>query len=251
MDSKLLKLLREQMDKIGGPKPFMPRDSDFKIWEDTTSKVVQELFGNDYHNLFNSQIGKAKGTISRSVSNEYPRIMGFKSYINELKNLKKLLERFIQERERLENESAIHIGKNFGLADYDLHILIKNVAIEKFEDRYYADAVESAFKEVIKRVKDYVNPKINDPNSRILDGDPLMNRAFGCDGQLEPIIKFNNLQSIEEKDEQRGLMFLFKGIVGIRNRKAHENITLDDPYRAMEYLALASLLMRLLDEHAK
>jgi hypothetical protein len=74
--------------------------------------------------------------------------MGFKSYINELKNLKKLLERFIQERERLENESAIHIGKNFGLADYDLHILIKNVAIEKFEDRYYADAVESAFKEV-------------------------------------------------------------------------------------------------------
>jgi hypothetical protein len=46
-------------------------------------------------------------------------------------------------------------------------------------------------------------------------------------------------------------MFLFKGIVGIRNRKAHENIILDDPYRAIEYLTLASLLMRLLDEYAK
>jgi len=43
------------------------------------------------------------------------------------------------------------------------------------------------------------------------------------------------------------LMFLFKGIVGLRNSKAHSNTLFDDPHRAHEYLALASLLLRLLE----
>jgi hypothetical protein len=46
-------------------------------------------------------------------------------------------------------------------------------------------------------------------------------------------------------------MFLYKGIVGIRNRKAHDNVLLDDPNRAIEYLALASLLIRLLEKYAE
>ena len=58
----------------------------------------------------------------------------------------------------------------------------------------------------------------------------------------------NNLNSKEERDEQKGFMFLYKGIVGIRNRKAHDNVILDDRQRAIEYLYLASLLIRLLEE---
>ena len=42
-------------------------------------------------------------------------------------------------------------------------------------------------------------------------------------------------------------MFLFKGIVGLRNSKAHSNTLFNDPSRAHEYLALASLLLRLLE----
>lgn len=95
-------------------------------------------------------------------------------------------------------------------------------------------------------MKDYVNPIIH-PDQK-LDGDRLMNRAFGFENQ-EPVIKFNDLMTDEQKDEQRGILNLFKGIVGIRNRKAHENITLDDPLRCLEYLATASLLMRLLDKN--
>ena len=74
--------------------------------------------------------------------------------------------------------------------------------------------------------------------------------VFGFENQ-KPIIKFNELNTDEEKDEQRGIMNLFKGVVDIRNRKAHENITLDDPLRTLEYMALSSLLMRLLDKYAK
>jgi len=42
-------------------------------------------------------------------------------------------------------------------------------------------------------------------------------------------------------------MFLYKGIVGLRNSKAHSNRLFDDPARAHDYLALASVLMRLLE----
>jgi hypothetical protein len=57
----------------------------------------------------------------------------------------------------------------------------------------------------------------------------------------------NNFQTEGEKNEQRGIWYLFKGVVGLRNFKAHVVSTFDDPHRAHEYLALASLLMRLLD----
>jgi len=130
----------------------------------------------------------------------------------------------------------------------DIHQSIKNVSENRYKHGNYADAVEAAFKEVIKRVKDYVNPVINVKPK--LDGNKLMNRAFGFENQ-KPIIKFNELNTDEEKDEQRGIMNLFKGVVDIRNRKAHENITLDDPLRTLEYMALSSLLMRLLDKYAK
>jgi uncharacterized protein (TIGR02391 family) len=74
-----------------------------------------------------------------------------------------------------------------------------------------------------------------------------MNHAFGCENQ-RPAIRFTPLASQGEIDEQKGFMYLFKGIVGLRNSKAHSNRTFDDPLRAYEYLALASLLMRVLEQ---
>ncbi|HEY1939948.1 MAG TPA: TIGR02391 family protein [Candidatus Angelobacter sp.] len=78
------------------------------------------------------------------------------------------------------------------------------------------------------------------------DGDDLMNRAF-CPGNRVPPVQFNPFRTDADRDEQRGIRNLFKGVVGLRNFKAHIVSDFDDPHRAHEYLALASLLMRLLD----
>jgi len=44
-------------------------------------------------------------------------------------------------------------------------------------------------------------------------------------------------------------MFLFMGaVVGIRNPKAHDEIVQNDPYKTLEYLGFASLLMKRIDE---
>lgn len=238
MDTHLLKLLKEQIGKVESLKPAGRRGPDYTIWENTTKNLVKQLFGDEYLRLYDRQRPNVSSYIDSSFN--------VRQFIKELDDKKSFLESAILEFERLESDSALSIGRSVGLADYDLHQRIKEVVGTKYEDGHYAEAVESGFKEVIKRVKDYVNEK----NGGNLDGAKAMGRAFDFDRQ-EPLIKFNDLQSEEEKDEQRGISFLFKGIVGIRNRKAHENITLNDPYRALEYLALASLLMRLMDEYAK
>ncbi|MEK7601351.1 MAG: TIGR02391 family protein [Patescibacteria group bacterium] len=131
---------------------------------------------------------------------------------------------------------------------YDFHPRIKEVAYQQFEDGYFKEAIQNALVEVIDQVKVRTgHPK--DSKGHDLDGDDLMNRVFGCDNQT-PQIQFNNLQSGLDKAEQRGLMYLFKGIVGVRDRKAHLNFLQKSPLKTIEYLSLASLLMRLLDENA-
>jgi len=133
------------------------------------------------------------------------------------------------------------------LKKYDLHPRIKSVSSSLFTDTHYKEAIQASLVELINRVKEAAGyPKDN--AGRELDGDKLMNWVFGCDGEKTPLIKLNELKDSIEKAEQRGYMNLFKGIVGVRDKKAHLNFIQDNPYMTMEYLALASLLMRLLDE---
>jgi uncharacterized protein (TIGR02391 family) len=130
---------------------------------------------------------------------------------------------------------------------YDFHQRIKEVSFKQFEDGYFKEAIQNALVEVVDQVKIKAkHPK--DINGRELDGDSLMNQVFGCDSQ-KPIIKLNSLKTSLDKAEQRGLMNLYKGVVGVRDKKAHLNFIQNDPLKTIEYLSLASLLLRLLDEN--
>ena len=121
------------------------------------------------------------------------------------------------------------------LKKYNLHSRIKSVSEKLFANAHYKEAIQASLVEVINRVKEVADyPK--DSADRDLDGDNL------------PLIKLNELKDSIDKAEQRGFMNLFKGIVGVRDKKAHLNFIQHNPYMTMEYLTLASLLMRLLDE---
>lgn len=95
--------------------------------------------------------------------------------------------------------------------EYDLHPHVKEVSRKLCDDGHYAQAVEEAFKKVIKVVKKFYEALSEEDR----DGDTLMNHAFGCVNR-DPVIKFNKLGGEEERDEQTGIMYLFKGIVAIR-----------------------------------
>ena len=136
-------------------------------------------------------------------------------------------------------ESKIVRAQVAGGGTYEFHPEIERVSGELYCDGHFKQAVLEAFIRVISEVK--ARSGLEDK-----EGDSLMNYAFGIDKNV-PRLQFNALSNQAELDEQRGLMFVFKGIVGMRNFKAHTNVLFDSPERAHEYLALASLLMRLLE----
>jgi uncharacterized protein (TIGR02391 family) len=122
-----------------------------------------------------------------------------------------------------------------------IHKDIIRVAKNKIEDGYYADAVESAFKEVNKRVKEIVKNRTGEE----LDGASLMYKALS---ERNPIIVLDDLSSETGRNIQKGYMQIFAGaMTGIRNPKAHENITISRE-KAAHFIFLASLLMYKLDE---
>jgi len=164
----------------------------------------------------------------------------------------KLMERGLQELNEVKTPESQILSKKERVdvfQKYDLHSAIKKVSLKEFRDGYYKMSIQNAFVEVIDEVKKRTGrPKDN--NGRDLDGEPLMQHVFGCGGTHEPLIKFNDLSTDLERNEQQGLMYLYKGVVGIRNRKAHLNFVQNDPIKTLEYLSLASLLIRHLDEYA-
>jgi len=144
-----------------------------------------------------------------------------------------LANRKLKNKEPQRDETKRPIGP------YSLHPEIDRVSSDLFRDGHLREAVANSFIQVIEAVK----RKSGVPS----DGDDLMNKAFSFEKGRPPIVRFNGLASDADRDEQRGVYFLFKGVVQLRNKKAHVIESLTDSSRAHDYLALASLLMRLLD----
>lgn len=119
-----------------------------------------------------------------------------------------------------------------------LHPQIRKASEELFRSGHFAQTIFEAFKTVNNMVKS--KSKCN------RDGKDLMSYVFKS---KDPVIKLNELSSQSDIDEQQGFMLIFMGSMqGIRNPKAHEAVVQKDPYRTLEYLSLASLLARRVDE---
>ena len=124
-----------------------------------------------------------------------------------------------------------------------VHPAIWHVAEARMESGQYADAVESAFKELNNRVKEQVQGQTDK------DGVALMTTVFSPDKPL--LLVEENLDTQTNKDTQKGYMMMFSGAMSaIRNPKAHENMTIskDD---AVRKLMFASMLMYKLESSKK
>lgn len=121
----------------------------------------------------------------------------------------------------------------------NLHPQIQEAARGPFNDGHRAAAVLAALIAIEVRVRDLLGG-----TDRL--GVALMGDAFDTD---QPALAINGLADADDRDEQRGFAFIFKGaMLGVRNPKAHGRWEALEERRALDYLGLASLLMRRLDD---
>lgn len=104
-----------------------------------------------------------------------------------------------------------------------------------FADGYYSLAVEKAYVYLENLVKQQsgLSGKY---------GADLMRQAFSA---KSPRIKLNAGETDSDKDEQRGYMEVFAGVIsGIRNPRAHSHDWVDPPEEALELVTFANHLVR-------
>jgi uncharacterized protein (TIGR02391 family) len=231
--AQAISLLRRQIERADQVAAAHRKDPQVEVWLNSTESLLNQAFGQpngEPHTNTQAFLGADSGVSLHMGSSDFDFQ---RSHSQRALQRKALLEGFIEQLNDLAPPSA-----RTAPDAYSLHSEIERVSGALYRNGHYKSAVLEAYIRVIEQVK--VVSKIQD------DGDSLVNKAFACDKQT-PVVQFNNLANEAERDEQRGIFYLFKGIVGLRNSKAHSNRLFDDPLRAHEYLALASALMRLLE----
>jgi uncharacterized protein (TIGR02391 family) len=199
------------------------RDEPFRVWLGGTTEIIEAAYGLEHPHAY-TFIGRPGADLGMNVE----------------KGLEALRAIVTHMEIELECECPESAGDATTYWD-DIHPVISSVAKSRYEAQHYADSVEAAFKELNAVIKKHVLQK----TGQDLDGSSLMNTAFSL---KNPIVTLDDLSTDSGKNIQQGYMQIFAGaMTGIRNPKAHANITIDDK-RARQLLGLASLLMCVFDE---
>jgi uncharacterized protein (TIGR02391 family) len=121
-----------------------------------------------------------------------------------------------------------------------LHPYIAKGCSGLFVDGHYAQAVEESAKAVFQYLRELTG--------LTLDGAPLAQQAFSL---KNPILAFSDLTDETKRNEQLGFMEMLAAFAkGVRNPHAHTHGKLEEQQKAFEYLCLASLFCRRIDDAA-
>lgn len=232
--AQAIPLIRRQIERLDEIVSLPHDNPKRRAWESTTETVLNDVFGQPdgaMHDKTARVIHASGGPLYMDMSEREQQIY----HVKQQENRRALLEAYIEDLETLTAPTPPDAPST-----YRWHSEIERASAAAYRGGLYREAVMNACIRVINEVK-----RVSRTGDS-LDGDRLMNRAFSCERQI-PIIQFNPLATQADHDEQMGLLYLYKGLVGLRNSKAHSIVPLDDPVRAYEYLAFTSLLLRLLE----
>jgi len=122
-----------------------------------------------------------------------------------------------------------------------MHPLIRGITKHKFDQGFYADAIETALKEINSIVKTAYKVLSGEE----LDGAALMHRVFAPGN---PVYTFDTIETETGRNIQQGYMHIFAGaMIGIRNPKAHENMH-PDKLKTIHLLFISSFMAIKLEE---
>lgn len=231
-----IRYLLRQIQRLEQHVISLPHNhSDVEGWVSTTRDILNQIFGqpNGAMHIKTSSFLYARSGVESHVLPYGGHEDTRRRYLLTQEKRKALLHAYVEQLQGLA-PPGVATGADF----YMFHSEIDLVSSHLYREGHFAQAVQEASFRVMDEVKRASG--ISD------DGDTLIDKAFGFDEQI-PVIQVNSMESESHRECQRGTIHLFKGIAGLCNSKAHCDRLFDDPLRAHEYLALASLLMRMLE----
>ena len=217
-------------------------DPAYELWKNGINDVLKAVFSEDSDEY--QRFRKASGPIHLDyVTGGVRHETHQNDYLTDLDRKETAIKSILQKHEilgtsRKEVEAQVSFPNDLFDA-MNFHPKIFTASGGLFKDRHYAEAIFGAFKAVNNEVKRRSNLDVNNEKT-------LMARAFD---ETNPILRVNGLRNQSDKNEQEGFKFIFMGATqGIRNPKAHDDVVQTDTHRTLEYLSLASLLMRRIDD---
>jgi uncharacterized protein (TIGR02391 family) len=239
---KAIQILKKELEKIPDLRRLPPGNEEFKLWHGRVSDVIDAaLDSRDKTRFFRA----VPLRIDWSWASSETPVQDRAQYDGDLTEYDTALKLIIQ-RYEISGMNTIQSQPpedttelaNLLFDKMQFHPKVVEASQSLFETGHYAQAILEAFKAVNNFVKEKTRLS--------LDGKDLMAQVFR---EQDPLIKLNKLKTRSERDEQEGFKFLFMGaMVGIRNPKAHDDIAQMDPFRTLEYLGFASLLMKRIEE---
>ncbi len=234
MDKReVVEFLKKKVKEIPALRKLHHTDNKILVWRDSIERKLGNTFGrnSDEFRLFD-------GTRNRYFhSQKFTQ----QTYLRQLRKREKVLLTIIDNWDNpvvVTNEKIVQKSPIQLFDALLLHPKVIEVSEPLFKTGNYPQAILEAFKAVNNHVKD--------KTGLTLDGTNLMDSVFN---ENRPILKINELLTPSHKDEQKGFKYIFMGgQIGIRNLNAHEYVKLEDPGIALEYLCMASLLMKRVDE---
>lgn len=230
--------LRRRLEEVRALDPIQVRYDDTRVSnvESNLREAIREVFGSQspefrehqYHNIWHGgiQMMDSETGMQRKFAEGIPQTVTM---------LEGLIARL--EEKRLDLDVDPSTRARASLQSLSIHPRIADVSTTLYNDGHYSEAVFAASKALINMVKE-------ESGRHDLDGASLMRTVFS---RNNPVLAFNNLQDQSDMDEQEGMMHLFEGaVLAIRNPRAHSFYS-DSPDRALEYIALLSMLANRLE----
>ena len=148
-----------------------------------------------------------------------------------------LFETFVRKASNYTEARSEPVGGLHPFDERNIHPKVDVVAKRLYDDGYYSQATFEAYKLIDKEVA--MLSKLNE------SGVKLMMTAFN---EQQPLIKLSDTGTLSGKDEQLGYRNIFAGAMSaIRNPRGHEHSLYETPTQCLDYLSLASMLLRRLE----
>lgn len=152
-----------------------------------------------------------------------------------MSNAFSLFERISRNAKNFGGFKPAESGEIHPFDERNVHPDIAAVSIKLFDNGHYAQATFEAFK--------YLENQVKTVSGIEETGSSLMMNAFN---EASPKIKLSDLQTMSDRDEQKGFRYIFAGTMsGIRNPRGHDN-RVDSIDLCLDHLSIASVLLRTL-----